>query len=90
MQQLVTEEYFNYSRLTASSLLAHQLRGDGVVSSVPELRERTAAQLEEESEQYLPFLSLSQPGQSVAASHALLSANNYSYSRVHCLLLQDG
>jgi len=41
--------------------IAHQLRGAGVESSVGELRERTAGQLEKESEQYLPFLSLSQP-----------------------------
>ena len=40
-----------------------------MVSSVPELRQRTAAQLEEESEQYLPFLSMSQPGQLAAAGY---------------------
>ena len=58
--------------------------------SVGELRERTAGELEKESDQYLPFLSMSQPGQSVAASPALGCGNNSQYYRVHCLLPQDG
>lgn len=41
--------------------IVHQLRGAGLESSVAELRERTAGELEEKSEEYLPFLSMSQP-----------------------------
>jgi len=41
--------------------LAHQLSEIGLSCSVAELRQKTATELESHSEQYLPFLSMSEP-----------------------------